>query len=82
MVSHFAADEERGRDEEVGRVDAVGRWYNLKGRLKRKMTESVNQSKFAIFQNADGEPTVAARFENDDVWLTQKHLALLYKTTK
>ena len=46
------------------------------------MAESVNQSKFAIFQNADGEPTVAARFENDDVWLTQKHLALLYKTTK
>lgn len=46
------------------------------------MAESVNQSKFAIFQNADGEPAVAARFENDDVWLTQKHLALLYKTTK
>ena len=43
---------------------------------------SDNQSKFAIFQNADGEPTVAARFEDDDVWLTQKHLALLYKTTK
>lgn len=41
-----------------------------------------NRSKFAIFQNADGEPMVAARFEDDDVWLTQKHLALLYKTTK
>ena len=46
------------------------------------MAESVNRSKFAIFQNADGEPAVAARFENDDVWLTQKHLAFLYKTTK
>ena len=43
---------------------------------------SDNQSKFAIFQNADGEPTVAARFEDDDVWLTQDHLALLYKTSK
>ena len=44
------------------------------------MAENVNQSKFAIFQNADGEPAVAARFENDDVWLTQKHLALLYNS--
>ena len=43
---------------------------------------SDNQSKFAIFQNADGEPTVAARFEDDDVWLTQDHLALLYHTSK
>ena len=33
---------------------------------------SDNQSKFAIFQNADGEPTVAARFEDDDVWLTRR----------
>ena len=35
------------------------------------MAESVNQSKFAIFQNADGEPAVAARFENDDERLKQ-----------
>lgn len=45
------------------------------------MTESVNQSKFAIFQNADGEPAVAARFENDDIWLTRQQLADLYHTT-
>lgn len=45
------------------------------------MAESVNQSKFAIFQNADGEPAVAARFENDDIWLTRQQLADLYHTT-
>ena len=45
------------------------------------MTEGGNQSKFAIFQNADGEPAVAARFENDDIWLTRQQLADLYHTT-
>ena len=45
------------------------------------MAESVKQSKFAIFQNADGEPAVAARFENDDIWLTRQQLADLYHTT-
>ena len=45
------------------------------------MIEGGNQSKFAIFQNADGEPAVAARFENDDIWLTRQQLADLYHTT-
>ena len=39
-------------------------------------------SRFAVFSTKDGNPSVVARFENDDVWLTQKHLAELFNTTK
>jgi hypothetical protein len=35
-----------------------------------------------VFSTKDGKPSVVARFENDDVWLTQKHLAELFNTTK
>lgn len=38
--------------------------------------------KFEIFQSVAGAPEVAVRFEQDDVWLTQKHIALLYNTSK
>lgn len=38
--------------------------------------------KFEIFQSVAGAPEVAVRFEQDDVWLTQKHIALLYGTSK
>lgn len=38
--------------------------------------------KFEIFQSVAGAPEVAVRFEDDDVWLTQKHIALLYGTSK
>ncbi len=39
-------------------------------------------SRFAVFSAKNGRPDVVARFENDDVWLTQEHLAHLYGTTK
>ena len=39
-------------------------------------------SRFAVFSTKDGKPSVVARFENDDVWLTQKHLAELFNMTK
>jgi hypothetical protein len=39
-------------------------------------------SRFAVFSAKNGRPDVVARFENDDVWLTQEHLARLYGTTK
>ena len=38
--------------------------------------------RFAVFSAKDGKPDVVARFENDDVWLTQEHLARLYNTSK
>lgn len=48
------------------------------------MAEESNSlpSRFAVFSKKDGKPSVVARFENDDVWLTQKHLAELFNTTK
>jgi len=39
-------------------------------------------SRFAVFSAKNGKPDVVARFENDDVWLTQKHLASIFCTTK
>lgn len=39
-------------------------------------------SRFAVFSAKNGRPDVVARFENDDVWLTQKHLAVLFNTSK
>ena len=44
--------------------------------------ENALPSRFAVFSTKDGKPSVVARFENDDVWLTQKHLAELFNTTK
>ena len=44
--------------------------------------ENTLPSRFAVFSTKDGKPSVVARFENDDVWLTQKHLAELFNTTK
>ena len=44
--------------------------------------ENTLPSRFAEFSTKDGKPSVVARFENDDVWLTQKHLAELFNTTK
>lgn len=38
-------------------------------------------SRFSVFSNT-GNPTVVARFEDNDVWLTQKQLADLFNTTK
>ena len=38
--------------------------------------------RFAVFSAKNGKPDVVARFENDDVWLTQEHLARLYNTSK
>ena len=48
------------------------------------MAEESNSlpSRFAVFSTKDGKPSVVARFENDDVWLTQKQLAELFSTTK
>ena len=48
------------------------------------MSENENAlpSRFAVFSTKDGKPSVVARFENDDVWLTQKQLAELFSTTK
>ena len=37
---------------------------------------------FAMFSAKDGKPSVVARFENDNGWLTQKHIAELFGTTK
>ena len=39
-------------------------------------------SRFAVFSAKNGKPEVVARFEDDDVWLTQKHLAIIFNTTK
>ena len=38
--------------------------------------------RFVVFSAKNGKPDVVARFENDDVWLTQDHLARLYNTSK
>ena len=38
--------------------------------------------RFAVFSAKNGKPDVVARFENDDVWLTQKHLAVIFNTSK
>ena len=38
--------------------------------------------RFAVFSAKNGKPDVVARFENDDVWLTQKHLAIVFNTSK
>ena len=38
--------------------------------------------RFAVFSTNAGKPAVVARFENNDVWLTQKHLAELFSTSK
>ena len=38
--------------------------------------------RFAVYGTAGGKPTVVARFEDNDVWLTQKQLADLFNTTK
>ena len=37
--------------------------------------------RFSVFANG-GKPSVVARFEDNDVWLTQKQLADLFNTTK
>ena len=39
-------------------------------------------SRFAVFSAKGGMPEVIARFEDNDVWLTQKHLAIIFNTTK
>ena len=38
--------------------------------------------RFAVFSAKNGKPDVVARFEDDDVWLTQKHLAIVFNTLK
>ncbi len=38
--------------------------------------------RFAIYGAVGGKPAVVARFEDNDVWLTQKQLADLFNTTK
>ena len=38
--------------------------------------------RFAVYGTASGKPAVVARFEDNDVWLTQKQLADLFNTTK
>lgn len=39
-------------------------------------------SRFAVYDAKGGMPAVVARFEDNDVWLTQKQLADLFNTTK
>ena len=38
--------------------------------------------RFAVYGTVAGKPAVVARFEDNDVWLTQKQLADLFNTTK
>lgn len=38
--------------------------------------------RFAVYGAANGKPEVVARFEDGDVWLTQKQLANLFNVTK
>ena len=38
--------------------------------------------RFAVYGTVGGKPAVVARFEDNDVWLTQKQLADLFNTTK
>ena len=52
------------------------------GELQMAEESNALPSRFAVFSTKDGKPSVVARFENDDVWLTQKHLAELFNTTK
>ena len=42
----------------------------------------MEENKFSVFKNSAGLPPIVARFEADDVWLTQQQLADLYHTTK
>lgn len=37
--------------------------------------------RFAVYGVVGGKPVVVARFEDNDVWLTQKQLADLFNTT-
>ena len=37
--------------------------------------------RFAVYGTVAGKPAVVARFEDNDVWLTQKQLADLFNTT-
>ena len=38
--------------------------------------------RFAVYGTVGRKPAVVARFEDNDVWLTQKQLADLFNTTK
>ena len=38
----------------------------------------MEEKKFSVFKNSAGLPPIVARFEADDVWLTQQQLADLY----
>ena len=38
--------------------------------------------RFAVYGTVAGKPAVVARFEDNDVWLTQKQLSDLFNTTK
>ena len=48
------------------------------------MSEANNNlpGRFAVYGAAGGKSAVVARFEDNDVWLTQKQLADLFNTTK
>ena len=40
-----------------------------------------NESRVILYQTEDGKTRVEVRFEHENVWLTQKLMAELFKTT-
>lgn len=58
---------------------------NEKSNDKEFLMSDENMSllgRFAVYGTVAGKPAVVARFEDNDVWLTQKQLADLFNTTK
>jgi hypothetical protein len=41
-----------------------------------------NNSQFIIYQTEDGQAKIDVRLEDETVWLTQKHMADLFQTSK
>jgi len=46
------------------------------------MSEPMNSSEILIYQNPDGEISLDVRLEDETVWLTQEHMALLFGKAK
>ena len=40
-----------------------------------------NHSQFIIYQTENGDTKLDVRFQNETVWLTQKHMASLFQTS-
>jgi hypothetical protein len=41
-----------------------------------------SNSQFVLYQDDNGITNVNVRFDGDDVWLAQQHIAMLFDTTR